>query len=483
MVPDTARRLLNLKRDELVPCLWAAAYFFCLLCAYYILRPLREEMGIHGGIENLVWLFWATMAVMLLATPVFGGLVARLPRRSFIPITYRFFALNLLIFYAALYLLPASGDRALGYVFYVWLSVFNLFAVSVFWALMADLFPLPASKRVFAFIAIGGTLGAIAGSHLTAQLVELTGRPSMFLFSILFLEAAVQCVRGVRITTAHRASWGRIEQAEISPVAPPRDNTVAPPSLASAWRGLTATLVSPYLLGISTYLFLFTFTSTLVYFVQAQIIESAVVGRAARAALFARIDLWVNLLTLAAQLFITGRMMAWLGVGPTLGFLPAVSTLGFLGLGWRPTLPTLVSFQVVRRAANYGVSRPARETLFTVLSPEEKYKAKSFIDTFVYRGGDALGAAAVSMFALDRGASGAPLAVGISAVWLALSFVLAAAQQRRARAIQPQTDGPGGVDVSPADQRKADAPAPDEPTPLAAGAYAGAVRRDPQTDP
>ena len=387
MNPDTLKRMTGLRRGEARAVLTSAAYFFCVLCGYYMLRPLREEMGLAGGVDNLPWLFMATLGAMLLATPLFGALVDRFPRRVFIPAAYRFFALNLLIFYALMHWLPAGAERHLGRVFYVWLSVFNMFAVSLFWAFMADGFGLERSKRLFGLIAVGGTLGAIAGAGMTAGLVGVLGRATMLLPAAVMLEAAVQCVRalcrefGLAGTTARPAG-------ENVPTAAPEARRMR----GGALNGIRLAFGSPYLLAICGYLFLYSLSSTFLYFEQAHIVAAAVAERAARAALFARIDLWVNVLTLAVQLAATGRVLSRLGVGLTLASLPALSALGFGALAAAPTLAVLVVFQVVRRAANYALIRPARETLYTIVPLEHKYKAKSFIDTFVYRGGDALGA-------------------------------------------------------------------------------------------
>ncbi len=414
-------RATGVRDDEIGVALLSCAYFFCVLSGYYILRPLREEMGLAGGVGNLPRLYLVNLGVMLLAAPMFGALVDRFRRRAFIPVVYRFFMLNLLAFFVLARLTPGDGI-ALGRVFYVWVSVYNMWAVSLFWAFMADGFDLERSKRLFGFIAVGGSVGAIAGAAITAGLVDVIGRVNLVLISVVLLEAAVQCVRrlGRRFDAgALRPGW-RDEDAGL------RGGPLA---------GVTATLRSPYLLGIGAYMMLYSLSSTFLYFEQAHIVDAAVQGRAARAALFARIDLWVNLLTLTLQLVVAGRLIPRLGVGLTLTLLPALTVVGFLVLGWAPVLVVLVIFQVVRRAGNYALSRPARETLYTTVPLDQKYKAKSFIDTFVYRGGDALGAGIFDALArAGLGLAGiAFTAAPLALAWGAVGLSLGAAQQRLAR--------------------------------------------------
>ncbi len=390
---DLLAKLTRVERKELGNVLLAAALFFFLLCSYYILRPLREEMGIAGGTRNLPWLFQITLVATLLATPLFGWMTRRFKSRTFLVYSYRFFGANLLLFLVLLKALPSSANIVLGRVFYVWISVFNMFLVSLFWAFMAEGFGLDQSKRVFGVIAVGGSLGATIGAGLTAFLVEYVGRVNLILLSVALLEVAVRIV-GIlrrRLDLKQREESVELSQAPASTSRTPRAATIAPrPSL---WEGLLLVLHSRYLLAIAIFLFCYSFASTILYFEQANIVAHAVADRAARAALFARIDFWVNLITVVLQIFVTGQIMSRLGVGWALILVPLLSAVGFFVLGLRPVLTVLVVFQVSRRAGNYAIMRPARETLFTILGLAEKYKAKSFLDTFVYRGGDATASA------------------------------------------------------------------------------------------
>jgi len=427
---SSLKRAAGIRDGETRAVLLSCLYFFFVLSAYYILRPLREEMGLAGGVRNLPWLFLCTLGVMFLATPLFGALVNRYPRRIFLPATYWFFTINLLVFFVMLRSLSDGSDILLGRIFYVWISVFNMFAVSLFWAFMADGFGFDRSKRLFGLIAIGGTLGAVVGARITAELVGMIGRPNLILVSMALLIAAILCVRSLKFAFANLAP----EPADNSGDATAGGAAIGESGMnGGILNGIRLTLRSPYLLGISAFLFLYSLSSTFLYFEQANIVAGAVADRAARAALFARIDFWVNLITLITQIAFTGRIIRRFGVSAALAALPVLTAVGFLALGLAPALTVLIIFQVSRRAANYALVRPARETLFTILPLEEKYKAKSFIDTFVYRGGDALGASAFDLLTkAGLGLAGiAFTAVPIAVAWGAVGLWLGIAQRRR----------------------------------------------------
>ncbi len=442
MLHRLLQTVANIRREEVGVVLWACGYFFCLLCAYYILRPLREEIGLAGGVRNLPWLYLCTLGAMLVLAPVFAALVSRFPRRIFVPVAYRFLILNLLGFYAAFRLLPETDRVTLGRVFYVWISVFNLFVVSVFWSVMADGFALEQSKRLFGIIAVGGTLGALAGAALTGNLVERVGRINLILFSVVLLEAAVWCVWHVRRRFDRQPLGARVLDAPPRVrAADARRQPQARPA-GGAFDGILRTIRSPYLLAVCAYLFLYPLTSTFVYFEQANIVDAAFGDdRAAKVQLFAQIDFWVNALTLVLQTLLAGRLISRLGVGLGLTLLPAVTVAGFVALAFAPVLGVLVVFQVLRRAGNYGITRPARETLFTVIPRADKYKAKNFIDTFVYRGADAVGAWTFGTFsAIGLGLAGIALvAAPLALVWGAAGLFLSAYQRRLAVRAAPAT--------------------------------------------
>lgn len=418
------QKVVDVRPDELRALGMAFLCSLLVLSSYYILRPIRDEMGVAGGVKNLPWLFTGTLVAMLVANALFAGLVVKFPRRRFIAIAYRFFIANILIFYLLLRVLPAEQQIWVGRSFFVWVSVFNLFVLSVFWAFMVDVFQSEQAKRLFGFIAVGGTLGAIFGAAITASLAKRLGPVNLLLISAVFLELSAQCVRlfpaGFKSTP---------EQARPEPSA---EAAIG----GSIWAGMVHAARSPFLLGISGYMLIHTISATLLYFQQASIAESQFSDRGARTAFFAQIDVWVNVLTIFAQAFVTGRLLKWFGVGVTLAVLPAVSFVGFAALGLWPVIAVLVIFQAVHRAANYSFSRPGREVLFTVLPREDKYKAKSFIDTFVYRAGDQIGAwSHPALTWLGLGLTGISfLAAPLAGIWLGLSLWLGRKQVGLARA-------------------------------------------------
>ena len=426
--------------------LLSCAYYFFILSGYYILRPIRDEMAIASGVRNLPWLFTGTLILMLLVHPPFAALVAKLPRTRFISITYRFFIANLLVFFVLLKLAPESWDIWIGRGFYWWVSVFNLFVVSVFWAFMADVFISEQGKRLFAFIALGGTLGAIVGAATTAFLAQGIGRVNLILISVVLIEAAVQSVRRLA-ALSHAPARSMPEEtgpriAGLPEEEPGRGYAVRgggrgmeEPIGGGVLSGIAQVFRSPYLLGICAYMLFYTIVATFLYFQQAEIVDRTFADRAARTAFFAKIDLAVNILAIVGQGFLTGRIIKWVGVAVTLTLLPAVSIIGFTGLGIWPIVGVVVVFQVLRRGGNYAVARPTREILYTVVSREEKYKAKNFIDTFVYRGGDQIGAWSYALMGfLGLGMSAiAFVAAPIAGVWLAVGYWLGRKQAALAK--------------------------------------------------
>jgi AAA family ATP:ADP antiporter len=417
------KRVVDLHPAERKALGWSWLYIFSVLSSYYILRPIRDDMGVAGGVENLHWLFTGTLVGMLAVNPPFAALVARLPRVRFISITYRFFIFNLLLFAVLLGVAAPHQHVWVGRLFFVWTSIFNLFVVSVFWALMVDVFSSEQSKRLFGFIAAGATLGGIAGSSLTAALAEHVSPPYLLLGSAALLEAAIFSVR-------------RLSRLAAALQQRPSARSDEPAIGGSALSGFTHAFKSPYLVNVSAYILLYAVTSTFLYFQQAEIARQSFADRGARTAFFARIDLWVNALTLGAQLFLTAPVLRLLGVAVTLATLPLLSIVGFGALAVAPTLAILIGYQVVRRAGNFAFARPSREVLFTVVAREDKYKAKSFIDTVIYRTGDQAGAwSYAGLRWLGIGMTGiAVIAVPISVIWLLNSLWLGRKQEKLAKA-------------------------------------------------
>lgn len=401
----------------------AAVAFFFLMAGYYVLRPVREEMGIEGGVKDLQWLYTGTFVGILVAVPLLSWVVVRLRRRAAVPVIYAIFVLNLLVFYALPAMLAPAAKVVLARVIYVWVSVFNMFVVSLFWALMADLFSVAGSKRRFGLISAGGSAGAIAGPLLTASLAERLGPGPL-----LLVAAGLLSVATVAIARAGRGSSGD--------EAPAKDD--AEVLGGSLWEGFWLVLRSPQLLGISAYIVLYSAVSTFLYFEQANIVEAAISDGGERTRLFASIDLATNVLALLLQALATAGLVRRFGVGLMLVSVPLLGVACFGALAVAPVLTVLVVVQVVKRAAGFAVARPAREILFTGVSPAERYKGKLVIDTVVYRGGDLLSAwAFAGLTGLGLGLSAiAALGIPVSLAWGAVARFLG----RRSEAVR----GDGG---------------------------------------
>jgi ATP:ADP antiporter, AAA family len=398
--------VVDVREGEAGGLVRAFVYFFTLLYGYYLLRPLREEMGIRGDVTKIHWLFNATFVVMLVAVPIYSTLVARVPRRRAVPWVYRFFLLNLVAFWVLVRADVAAVWMARA--FYVWVSVYNLFVVSVFWSLLADVFTPGQGKRLFGFVAAGGTAGALLGSATVAWLSVHLSVGTLVLLSAASLEIAARCASGL-------SRWAR-------EVPPPGGEAAAPRKEegalgGSAWSGFTAVVRSRYLLGVAAQIVLFSLGSTFLYLNLLRIAAAVLPGTAARLALFAKVDLAVNVLALVGGSLATGRFIAATGLRGALAAVPGLTVAGFAVAALSPGLWTLGVFQTVRRAVHFAVDRPAREVLFTVVPPEDKYKAKSFVDTFVYRGSDALSSN------LHAALAGLGLAIpGLSAAGIPFAF-------------------------------------------------------------
>jgi AAA family ATP:ADP antiporter len=414
-------KLFDIRREEAPALFWAFCYFFCLLCAYYVLRPVRDEMGIQGGTHNLPWLFTGTFVGMLIVTPLFGWLTSRWARRTFLPAVYLFFIANIVLFYFAMSS-AALDKQGVAAAFFIWLSVFNYFVVSVFWSFMTDIFDPQAAKRLFGAIAAGGSIGAMTGPLLTAALVKTIGIPNLLLISALLLGGAVVCI--VRLGKWARAKAGHAE-ADVKALGGP------------VLDGIRLAARSPYLLALCGYIVLLQTLGTFFYLEQVRIMAETTPSSAARTQLFAQLDLAVNTITLITQLTATGALLQRLGIVFCLSILPVlcIVTLGITAA--LPTLAVISVATVLRRACEFAVGKPAREILFTVVSREERYKSKNFIDTVVARGADLASTwSHAGLRALGLGASQIaivciPLSIGMVAAGLFLG------REQKRRAAQP----------------------------------------------
>jgi AAA family ATP:ADP antiporter len=420
-------KLVQVRPGETAALLWSFAYFFVLLAAYYILKPLRDQMGIAGGVKNLPYLFTVTFVVMLIAQPLYGALVARVSRARFIPIVYQFFVANLAIFWALLH--NGVAVSLVARIFFVWISVFNLFAVAVFWSFMADLFEREQFKRLFGFIAAGGTSGALLGPVAAIWLVQPLGPVNLLIVAGGLLQIAVVCTLCLE---------GAV--AAMNPAHAPHE-PLAEQQPGMAWlEGFVSIARSRYLLGNAIWIMLLSFGGTMVYLEQANLVAASGAAAASQIRFFATIDVAVGIITLFVQWLVTGRIATRFGTAVALAFQPVIFVLGFAVLAVSPVLLVVLVFQSLQGAAGFAISNPARQVLFTVVSRHDKYKAKSVIDVVVFRGSDAASggifAALKSLGPEAVAAIGLVLSVG----WVALSFGLGRSEERRAAEMQKLAD-------------------------------------------
>ena len=425
------RRVVDVEEREVGALVASFTYFFFALASWFVLRPMRDTVATLNTAQQLSWIWVGTLTTMLIANAAFSAAVVRYAPRAFIPYAYHVIVVSLLIFYVLMRSVAATPESAAyawtGRAFYIWTSVFNLFVTSLFWCFMADVFRSEQAKRLFGFIGVGGTLGSIAGSAATASLARWLGPANLLLVSCVLLEIAVLAVL-------------RFPETDAAPLAPPeggsrgrvRDGGVA--LGGSVWSGFVHTIRSPYLVGIAVFLGLFTFGSTFLYYEQTAIVRESFADVTSRTEVLARIELAVQVLTVLVQMFFTGRFIRWFGLAVVLGMVPLVSAAGFAALGVSATLATVATLTIARRAGNFALTNPAMEVLFTVVPREDKYKAKSFIETFVYRLGDQAGAwIFTGLISVGLAVTTvAWLAVPVSLAWFTLSIWLARRQARLA---------------------------------------------------
>ena len=369
------RQLLGAREGEERAVVLAFLYFFLLLCSYYLLRPVRDAMGASAGVGRMPWLFTATFVVMLAITPFFGILVSRITKRRLLPVIYSFFALNLVGFAGAFLANPGSVTTASA--FFVWLSVFNFFVVSVFWSFMADVFRGEEARRLFGPISAGGSTGAILGPLLTQALAEPVGTAGLVALATVFLLGTIPCIRSL-------GRWSVARHGE--PPGTAADS--ASPIGGRALAGLVLLARSPYLLGIASIIVVGSVAGTFMYLELLELAAARYTDAAGRTGFFARLDLAVNLVSLVLQGVVVTRILGRFGVTGGLICMPLLALASFVWLLLAPLLMTLAVSQVLRRAGEFGIGKPSREVLFTAVDPETKYKAKNVIDTLVQRGGD-----------------------------------------------------------------------------------------------
>jgi AAA family ATP:ADP antiporter len=416
------RRLVVLQPGEAPALLASFATLLCMFASYTILRPVRDALGITSGLEKIPYLFWGVFIVMLVLQPLYGWLTSRFPRAVFLPWVYGFFIANLLGFY--LWFRLEADHTWIARTYFVWVSVFNLFVVAAFWSLMADLFTREQAGRVFGFIWAGASTGGLIGPFVAHELAVPLGA-----INLLPISAALLTVSLVLMTSVIRLQRRQAAATRVGET-PQTDAALG----GSVWAAFAQVVRSPYLLGIALFVLLMTWVSTFLYLEQQAFVAKAFATADERTRFFGGIDFWVQAASLLMQLLLFGRLFKWVGLRAMLVSVPVIMTAGYALVALAPRFMVLVVVYAVRRVGDYALTRPCRDALFTVVSREEKYKAKSLIDTFVYRGGDALSG---SLYKELTGSFGAgPAAIGwlgaaISALWSVLALALGKAQEQR----------------------------------------------------
>jgi AAA family ATP:ADP antiporter len=408
-------RVLGIRRDEFAPVAWSFAYFFCLLSAYYMLRPVREAMAIVGGTENIPWLFTGTFIVMIMATPVFGWVASRFPRKTFLPWVYYFFICNIMIFFAVF---SYSDTHELNQVwiarsFFVWLSVFNLFVVSVFWSFMADIYSKEQCRRLFGVITAGGSTGAFLGGIITGLLVVPIGFKNLLPMSAGLLLVAVFCVYRLRRWTALREKGASQNDIET-------DTALG----GSALEGIRRVFTSPYFSAIAMALVLANFLGGVMYFYMAEMVSLEYPTTDEQTRVFALLNTLTTAFSFVGQLLVVRHSVRRFGVGTTLAVMPLIAVIGFAVLAINPTFIVLAALQVFMRSVGFGLTKPTSDMLYSVVSPEARYKAKNFIDTAVYRGADVASIWTIKVMSVIGMGLGAVslICVPLAIAWASLSL-------------------------------------------------------------
>jgi AAA family ATP:ADP antiporter len=417
--------VLGIEPDEMIAVAWSFIYFFCILSAYYMLRSVRDAMAIVSGVQNIPWLFTGTFVLMLLATPVFGWITSKYPRRVFLPWIYYFFVANILIFYAVFSYAHNNelSEIWIGRAFFIWLSVFNLFVVSVFWSFMADIYSKKQSRRLFGVITAGGSAGALIGPIVTSIVVVQIGFRNMLPLSALLLLFAVFCVYRLR-------GWVRQQQSDSGEEAASTDAEKKAIG-GSAWAGVKFVLTKRYFSAIAVALVCATFLGGATYMYMAEMVSVTFEGTDKRTQVFAIMDAMINAMSFIGQLLIVKHSVRKLGIGGTLALLPIVSVIGFTLLAVNPVFLVIAGLQVLRRSITFGLTKPTSDMLYSVVSPEAKYKAKNFIETAIYRGGDVISTWTIR-FISGIGLSGVALVcVPIALIWTWLAIWIGGEYKRR----------------------------------------------------
>lgn len=416
------QKVFSLKDGEFKLLALSFAFIFALFSSYSLLRPVRDALGLSGGESNLKWLFLATFIACIIASLALMWLSTRIKRRFYIDFVLVFFGLNLLAFYGAMRGIASDSAEFIWLcrIFYVWVSVFNLFTFSSAWSLLSDIFSKEASQRLFGIIAAGASLGSIAGAASVKFLVAHIGTSNIIFASMILLGIALVLKYAMIAELSHFESAQSLERF---------DKTIG---AKNPFVGFSLIIKSRYLLALCAFVLLLTSVSTFLYMEQARIIKELFPTREARVAAFANIDLIVQSSALFIQIFLTAKIAQFFKLTTMLGALGFIIGFGFIVLAF--THPAFLPFVIVmslRRVGEYALVKPAREMLFVPLSSDEKYKVKNFLDAVVYRGGDAISAQVEGIFASIGIVVVLLVGAGISFVWGILGVLLGREYQRK----------------------------------------------------
>lgn len=410
-------RFLGIKPNEFVAVAWSFAYFFCIFSAYSMLRPIRDAMGIVSGSDSaieltLAWLFTGTFIVMVLVAPIFGWIASRFPRKQFLPWVYYFFIATILMFFA---LFTYAQNRELDQVwigrsFFVWLSVFNLFVVSIFWSFMADIYSREQSRRLFGVISAGGSTGGLVGPFITGTLVVPMGFKNVLPLSALLLLAGVFCIYRLR-------QWVRQHEEDANSDTVESSKAIGGRPL----EGIRLVFTKPYFGAIAFALILANFVGVVAYTYLLELVSVTFESTDRQTQVFSWIDFTINAFSFVGQLILVKHSVKKLGIGATLALLPIVSVIGFALLAIHPVFTIMAGLVIFRRSLTFGFTKPTSDMLYAVVTAEEKYKVKNFVETAIYRFGDAISAWTILLIGI--GISGiAVVCIPIALGWTAIAF-------------------------------------------------------------
>jgi AAA family ATP:ADP antiporter len=404
----------KIEPNELRSVFLSFLFVFCLMFAWYLLRPVRDAMASEWTDVEVSFLWNINFFISAGVVALYGVAVSRIDFSKLVPGVYAFFGLSFVVFYVAS---DSIADTVLlDKIFYVWVSVFSLFHVSVFWSFMSDLFTKDQSNRLFAFIAAGSSAGALAGPWFVSQFGESMGTDQLMLVASVVLVVPIGLVlylERLKVIDLHNQGLhADLSAAKIG---------------GNPFAGFKMFATNPYLLAIGAFILLYTAVGSFVYFEQKNLLALYAETRGERAVILARVDLVVNILTFMIGMFATSRIVARLGMAATLALVPFFIVAGMVILAFAPILIVVLALQIGRRAGNYAITRPAREMLFTAVDRETRFKAKPVIDIVVYRGGDAISSIAFAGLTDGLGfglAAMAGIGAGIAAVWTAVGAYL-----------------------------------------------------------